>query len=118
MKSRYLLNLVIGVTAGFLIWLLSMPLIGQAEPWDGEGVGFVYYPLALLLAGVLSALPSPKYFVVGSLGVFLGQLIQIILFQPSGGLWLVGLVFILLYLLASLLGGGIVYLVFRHDHRL
>lgn len=48
---------LIGMAGGAAIWLLSPILAGRSEPWDG---GF-YYPVALLVAGLLGGWAAPAH---------------------------------------------------------
>lgn len=107
------LNIIIGFICGFLIWALSKIIIGVSEPWDAEGIAILYYPVSLLLAGVISALPSSKHFILGCVGIYCGQVAQVLLFRASGPLWLIGAFYGLVFLLLSVLGGLIVYVIKR-----
>jgi hypothetical protein len=51
MKKELGITLLVSFVLGALVWALSPVLGGHAEPSDAEGV---YYPAALLLAGLLS----------------------------------------------------------------
>jgi hypothetical protein len=49
--------LLIGVSLGAAIWLLSPLITNRLEPWDGEGS---YYARTLLGAGILGGLSRVK----------------------------------------------------------
>lgn len=109
MEDRSKLNIIIGFICGFLLCALSKIILGTSEPWDAEGIAILYYPISLLLVGVISALPSPKHFLLGCVGIYFGQVAQALLFQASGPLWFIGAIYGLVFLLLSALGGLIVY---------
>jgi len=113
MKRKYVNNLVVGVLCGFSIWMISIPLLGISEPWDAEGIAILFYPVSLVFAGVLSALPSPRHFLVGCVGVYFGQVLQWVLFHPGDGLWIIGAMFSLGFLLLSVIGGAVIYIIYR-----
>ncbi len=97
-----------GLVIGGAIWWLSPLITGSHEPWDAEGV---YYAGSLLGAGLLGGLLLPghwRWFVVG---VFVGQVLVLlagVLRDPStGGLWPLGLIFLALYSVLTLLGAAL-----------
>jgi hypothetical protein len=99
---------LVGVGLGALIWLLSPVVTGQREPWDGEGG---YYYGALLGAGLLGGLAAPTHWGATAIGVFVGQALVLLggvfLTPASGGLWPLGVAFLSVYSLLSLLGAGL-----------
>lgn len=101
-------GLPIGLALGAGIWMLSSSLTGRQEPWDSPGV---YYPVALLAAGVIGGLLVPGHWAEVAVGVFTGQAVVLlarVLAEPaSGGLWPVGLLVLGLYSLLALLGAGL-----------
>src|SRR5215208_3097677 len=98
---------LVGVGLGALIWLLSPAVTGRREPWDAAGG---YYYGALLGAGLLGGLAAPAHWGTIAIGVFVGQALVLlggVLVTPaSGGLWPLGVVFLSIYSLLSLLGAG------------
>jgi hypothetical protein len=108
MKPGRSLAFLIGVGLGALIWLLSPVVTGRREPWDAP-VG--YYYGALLGAGILGGFAAPAHWGATALGVFAGQALVLlggVLVTPaSGGLWPLGLLFLGVYSVLSLLGAGI-----------
>ena len=50
--------LLAGLACGAIVWALSVPLTGMREPWDSPGY---YYIVAVFIAGILAALPAPRY---------------------------------------------------------
>jgi len=97
-----------GLLIGGAIWWLSPLITGSREPWDAEGV---YYAGSLLGAGLFGGLLLPgqwRWFVVG---VFVGQVLVLlagVLRDPStGGLWPLGLIFLALYSVLTLLGAAL-----------
>ena len=101
-------GLPIGLALGACIWLLSATITGRAEPWDAPGM---YYPAALLGAGVLGGFLVPAHWGEVAVGIFTGQALVLLgraLSEPgSGGLWPLGVMLLALYSLLALLGGGI-----------
>jgi hypothetical protein len=101
-------GLPIGLALGACIWLLSATITGRAEPWDAPGM---YYPAALLGAGLLGGFLVPAHWGEVAVGIFTGQALVLLgraLSEPgSGGLWPLGVMLLALYSLLALLGGGI-----------
>lgn len=110
MKVCKISVVISGFFTGALIWWASPAFTGKAEPWDAEGG---YYALALILAGLISALPSPRHFWLVPLGIYLGQLAYAFGFLPSGPLWAVGLVFAAMYCILALIGGACAFGLWR-----
>jgi hypothetical protein len=100
--------LLIGVGLGAAIWLISPLITGQREPWDAEGG---YYPAALLGAGILGGVVTPRHWLAVALGVFGGQVMVLlggVMAEPaSGGLWPLGILFLGVYSVLALLGAGL-----------
>lgn len=100
MKKNIVFNLSFSAFLGALIWALSPTITGQAEPWDSESA---YYFIALFLAGALAALPGKRPVWAIYVGIILGQLLFILIFLPLGPLLSIGLIFMAVYSLLSLL---------------
>jgi hypothetical protein len=100
-------GLPIGLALGGCIWLLSATITGRAEPWDAPGM---YYPAALLGAGLLGGFLVPTHWGEAAVGIFTGQALVLLgraLSEPgSGSLWPLGMMLLALYSLLALLGGG------------
>lgn len=98
-------GLLVGLTSGAAIWLLSPVLADHAEPWDASGA---YYPLALLLAGALGGWMNPGQVGRVVTGVFAGQALvllgRVVSDPSSGGLWPLGILFLGLYSVPALVG--------------
>jgi hypothetical protein len=98
-------GLPIGLLLGAAIWLLSAELTGRHEPWDASGI---YYPGALILAGLLGGALVPGHWGEVGAGVFAGQALVLlgrVMSDPgSGGLWPLGLLVLALYSLLALAG--------------
>lgn len=102
-------NFGLGIVLGFLIWALCEIITGKEEAVDAGG----YLPLALLITGIISSLPSPKFFFSGALGIFVGQ-VAFMAFVPTGfgaNLWPITAVMLVPAMLISMFGGVIVYIV-------
>ena len=99
-------NFGLGIVLGFLIWALCEIITGKEEAVDA---GF-YLPLALLITGIISSLPSPKFFFSGALGIFVGQ-VAFMAFIPTGfgaNLWPLTAIGLVPAMLISMFGGVIV----------
>lgn len=112
-KMKYL-NLTIGIILGVLIWALSPRLTGLQEPWDGA---FLYYFGFLFLAGLLSAIPSPRLWWVGTIGIYAGQWAYIFLLHGGGNLWPIGMIMSGIFMTISALGGALVFAIWRFSIR-
>lgn len=89
-RTRITLVAVGGLAFGALVWALSIPITGQREPFDGP---ILYYALSTFLAGAFGALPSPRHWWLGLLGVYLGQHLYALIAYPDTRAWfLFGLV--------------------------
>jgi hypothetical protein len=101
-------GLLVGLGLGAAIWLLSPLATGRREPWDAEGP---YYLAALFGSGVLGGFLAPQHWVGAALGIFGGQALVLlagVLTDPaSGGLWPLGLMFLVLYTVFALAGAGL-----------
>ncbi len=89
LKARVLLTFMAGLVFGALIWWASPFVTGQQEPWDGW---FGYYGIALIVAGFITALISPRHFWLAPLGIYFGQSIYEMAFLPTGPLLPLGLI--------------------------
>ena len=100
------LNAAIGLVLGSMIWALSPSLTGLREPWDGA---FAYYFGCLFIAGLVSALPCPRHWWMGTIGVYAGQFAFMFIAYGLGNLWPLGIIIGSAFMVISLLGGGIVF---------
>ncbi|MCZ6605248.1 MAG: hypothetical protein O7A03_08900 [Alphaproteobacteria bacterium] len=102
-----------GLTCGAIVWGLSIPLTGFREPFDSPGL---YYMTAMFVAGIMAALPAPRYWWAAVVGIFLGEHFYAYVMLPETRAWLMfGVVMSLLMLtwLPSALGAFSVYIVKR-----
>lgn len=109
------LQFLCGLVVGAAIWWLSPTVTGHAEPWDAEGWSGVgsYYHVALLIAGALAACVWPPGFVIGALGVYVGQVAYMLLFLNAGPLLPVGIVMLAGQTSFALVGGMATYAIYR-----
>lgn len=111
-------GLPIGLALGAAIWVLSSSITGRQEPWDASGI---YYPAALILAGLVGGLLVPGHWVEVAAGIFTGQALVLlgrVLSEPgSGGLWPLGLVLLAVYSLLALVGAVLGSTIRRYAHR-
>ncbi len=102
-----------GIACGAIVWGLSVPLTGMREPFDSPSF---YYPVAMFMAGILAALPAPRYWWVAVLGIFSGERIYMLVMMPENRAWLLFGIYMGLLTLTWLppaLGAVIVYVVNR-----
>ena len=103
-----LISLAGGLAGGFLIWFLSPIITGQQEAWDaGNG----YYLCSLCACGIIFSLYSPRYFWAVAIGVFVGQLVYILLILEHGYLHPLGMLFCFFDSLIALWSGMFVFIV-------
>ena len=110
-------NLLAGLVCGALVWALSVPITGLREPFDAAGY---YYFAAMFIAGLLAALPAPRYWWVAVIGIFLGERFYAFAMLPETRAWLAfGFVMNLFMLtwLPSAFGALSVYVVSRVRRR-
>lgn len=98
---------LIGMACGVAIWLLSAVITGRREPWDAAG----YYPVALLLAGLIGGWVAPGELSRVVLGIFVGQavvlLAGVVADPASGGLWPLGIVLLGVYSMLALIAAAV-----------
>jgi hypothetical protein len=98
----------IALVCGAGIWLLSPLVTGQAEPWDAAGW---YYPGALFLAGCAVAILFPAHPGVVAVGVVAGQILvllgRVAADSSTGGLWPLGILFLVGYGVVPLVGAAL-----------
>jgi len=98
----------IAIVCGASIWLLSPLVTGRVEPWDAAGW---YYPGALFLAGCAVALLVPAHPGVVTIGIVAGQIFvllgRVAADSSGGGLWPLGIVFLIGYGVVPLLGAAL-----------
>ena len=106
-----ILPLCVAAVSTALIWALSRQLSGSAEPWDADNS---FYPVALIVTGVLvgGILQKPLWALyIGAVG---GQLLYMLVFLTSGPLLVLGIAFLFAYALLYL-AGAIVGAVIRRS---
>jgi hypothetical protein len=107
--------LILSTMIGILIWVLSPSFTGEAEPWDSANG---YYPLSLLLSGILIGFLGKGKPWLWPIGIYLGQLlyctVKAIFFSRGTGVnffFPIGMIFMLKYciiaFIGSLVGTGI-----------
>jgi len=96
MDKKAKLVLFSGMGCGALVWALSIPITGFREPFDSPSL---YYMISMLLAGIIATLPSPKYWWLAVIGIYLGERFYALIFLPeTRGFFLLGLILNLLFL--------------------
>jgi hypothetical protein len=103
-KKIAMINFLLSTMAGVLIWALSPIVAGTKEPWDSNGL---YYPLALLMAGLILGATRPRLFWIHYPGILFGQCIWGYFFLPSGPLWVFGMGFLVVYSALCFLGAAV-----------
>ncbi len=98
-------GLPIGLALGAGIWVLSLSITGRPTPWEATGL---YYPGALLAAGLMGGVLVPGHWGEVAAGIFTGQALVLLgrtMSEPgSGGAWTAGMLFLALYSLLALVG--------------
>ncbi len=100
-----------GIACGAIVWGLSVPLTGMREPFDSPSY---YYPVAMFMAGILAALPAPRYWWAAVPDIFFGERIYMLVMMPENRGWLLFGIYIGLLTftwLPSALGAVTVYAV-------
>jgi hypothetical protein len=93
---------LIGAALGLALWVVPPLLLGDGEPWAGQGPA---YALALLVTGLLLGFVGPGQLVAAVAGVFSGQLLvllgRFVTHPATGELWLVGVMLLAGYTVAA-----------------
>ena len=102
----FALTLAIGL--GAAIWAASPFIVHEAEPWDADqGMSFLYYPAALVIAGLLCGLLTPRRPGISYAGLVAGQVAYMTLFQPAGPFVILGIVFLLFFTVLAMAGWAV-----------
>jgi hypothetical protein len=104
MKTSIGMTFIVSAVAGAAVWALSPVAVGYREPWDAPGY---YYVVALLVAGSVAGMISPRPYWAHYLGAFIGQLGYEVLFLKVGPLFVLGAGFLLAYSLVFLAGAAV-----------
>jgi hypothetical protein len=59
-----------GLILGSCIWAFSPWFTGKSEPWDSSSL---YYDGSLAAAGLLAAAVCPRFWWLGAMGIYFGQ---------------------------------------------
>jgi hypothetical protein len=105
--------LLAGMAGGAAVWGLSIPITGMREPFDSPTI---YYWVAMFIAGILGALPAPRYWWVAVIGVFLGEQIYCLVMLPENRSWLLFGIYmhvLVLNWVPPAIGAFLVYIVYR-----
>lgn len=104
MKNRdKIYCLLTGVAFGAAIWILSPLLINEIEPWDGDTIiANLYLPVFHILAGFLLGAIWKCVTPFGSVGIFIGEVLFLLLVR-SGPLVLIGILYLFFYVLLAML---------------
>jgi hypothetical protein len=105
--------LLAGFACSAIVWGLSVPLTGMREPFDSPTY---YYVVAMFIAGILAALPAPRYWWIAVVGIFSGERIYMFVMMPENRGWLLFSIYmglLTLTWLPSALGAVTVYIVNR-----
>ncbi len=107
--------IVAGLLSGYAIWLLSKPVTGRSEPWDAGGAAAAYYPAALFAAGFLGLLFTRKRRPL-LWSIYFGQ-VAFLFTGPEGpgGLFPLGLIVLVFYMLPALLGAWIAGFIVKNE---
>ena len=100
-------NLIMSSVLGTLVWFASPFITGELEPWDSETF---YYIGSLFISGIFLGLYHTEKIWAYAIGIFLGQLIYILVFLPLGPLFLIGILYLAVSSLICYIGASIVKL--------
>ena len=81
----FFLFLLYGFVVGFLLWALSEPLWGVAEPWD---TGCPYYSVAMVCTGLVLGFAGARTMAPATIGVWLGQVAALVVLPSFDKGWL------------------------------
>ena len=104
MKPPVRATMTVAAIAAALVWASSPWLVGHREPWDAD---VRFFPLALLVAGSVAGLVSPRPLWAHYVGAVAGQLGYEALFVGVGPLFVLGAAFLLGYSLVFLVGAAV-----------
>lgn len=104
MKTRAWPTFLVSAVAGVLVWALSPLLTEHQEPWDAGGL---FYIVALIVAGSLAGLLTPKPLWAHYLGALIGQLAYEVVFLHIGPLFILGAAFLIGYSLIFLVAAAV-----------
>ena len=76
----------------------GMLITGEVEPWDGS---FSYYIISLMLVCAIAGVLIPRNLWMVFIGVFMGQMIYMLIFIPSGPLLPFGMILLAGYSIIS-----------------
>ncbi|WP_445621402.1 hypothetical protein ACUN8C_06275 [Kushneria sp. Sum13] len=102
------LSFSVAMTTGAAIWALSPLMSGYTEPWDGG----LYYSVALVLAGAVSALVTSGPLSALHAGCLTGQILFAMTLLPIEPLFVVGIGFLLAWSLLFLASAWLCLVVF------
>ncbi|MDJ0950479.1 MAG: hypothetical protein QNJ94_16325 [Alphaproteobacteria bacterium] len=69
-RTRMVCVLLLGLALGALVWALSGPITGTSDAFEAPNH---YYRIAMFAAGILAALPAPRYWWLAVVAIFLGE---------------------------------------------
>ncbi|ARS54647.1 hypothetical protein [Kushneria konosiri] len=98
MRHSSLLTFSVAMATGAAIWALSPLTNGHTEPWDSG----LYYSVALVLAGIASALVTSGPLSALHAGCLTGQILFAMTLLPIEPLFIVGIGFLLAWSLLFL----------------
>jgi hypothetical protein len=93
-RFDWILTVALSALGTAAIWATSARFTGYVEPWDAPSL---YYPVALILAGLLAGFLAPPRIWGFFVGAVVGQLIFMGVVAGAGPLVLVGVLVISLY---------------------
>jgi len=74
--------LIVGFVFGASMWLASPTITGNREPWDSHGA---YFFVALAACGVILPIMNRRWFGLGLVGLYFGQLL-VMFVRPQNGM--------------------------------
>lgn len=95
--KAWLAPLSVSAVLAAVVWALSPLLTGHKEPWDSSSY---YYPLALLVAGLVAGMLGSRRKTAYYLGAIVGQILYVLIFLKVRPLLLVSVGFMAVYSVA------------------
>ena len=108
------LSTLIGMGMGALIWAFAPMITGHKEPWDGSPA--LYFGM-LFVAGAICAIPNPRAWWTGVIGIYVGQWAYVLLIQGGGNLWFIGMIIGAIFMIPAVGGGLLVWCVWEIARR-
>jgi hypothetical protein len=82
------------IVAGFVIWAISRQITGHIEPWDSDSI---YFSGSMAFFSLCLGIAFPRSVISITIGLIFGQSAYMLIALPTGPLWPVGLLTLIIY---------------------